>query len=273
MLIHQCVVARKEAGKIMKFGQRTKQVFVGIACWGVMLQSTPSFAAPPKGADTTASIKLSDVKPREMKPGRVVPAAVSTQGDVKVASKKAVAPAAIDVALAKEGTVSGQVLGADKKGVANVPVSIRQGKDEVAKAMTDKDGRFEAKNLKGGVYMITSSSGYGLFRFWAPKSAPPSAHEEVLLMEKAVVVRAQGPSDSGEVMYDQNGQPYCRVHVVDDGAMVTDDSCPPVGSNGCCGLDCCTMLLLGAAVTAAVLAGIALHEIEEDEDCKTPASP
>ncbi len=256
----------------MKFGQRTKTAFVGIACWGVLLQSTPSFAASPKGTDTTAAVKLSDVKPREMKPGRVTPAAVSPQSDVKVAQKKIVAPAAIDVALAKEGTVSGQVLGADKKGVPNVPVSIRQGKEEVAQATTDKDGRFEAKNLKGGVYMITSNSGYGLFRFWAPKSAPPSAHEEVLLMEKAVVVRAQGPNDSGEVMYDQNGHPYCRIHVVDDGALMTDNSCPPVGSGGCCGLDCFTVLLLGAAVTAAVLAGIALHEIEEDEDNKDPAS-
>jgi hypothetical protein len=211
-----------------------------------------------------------------MKPGRVTPAAVAPQSDVKAAAsnaKKVSAPAAIDVALAKEGTISGQVLGADKKGVPNIPVSIRQGKEEVAQATTDKDGRFEAKNLKGGVYLVTSNNGYGLFRFWAPQSAPPAAHEEVLLMEKAVVVRAQGPNDSGEVMYDQNGQPYARIHVVDDGALATDNSCPPVGSGGLCGLDCFTVTLLGAAIAAAVLGGIALHEVEENHDNKHPSSP
>ena len=270
VIIHQFVVARKEAGGIMKFGQKTRTAFVSIASWGILLQGTPSFAAPPKEADTAASVKLSEIKPRMAQPGRVIPAGVSPQSDVKVAPKKITPPAAIDIALAKEGTVSGQVLGADKKGVPNVPVSIRQGKEEVAQATTDKDGRFEAKNLKGGVYLIASNSGYGLFRFWAPKSAPPAAHDQVLIMQKAVVVRAQSPNGSGEVIYDQNGQPYACVHVVDDGALVTDNSCPPVGSGGCCGLDCFTVLLLGAAIAAAVLAGIALHEIEEDED---PASP
>lgn len=270
VIIHQFVVARKEAGKIMKFGQRTRTAFVSIASWGILLQGTPSFAAPPKGADTTAAVKLSEAKPRVVQPGRVTPASVSPQSDVKVTPRKVAPPAAIDVALAKEGTVSGQVLGADKKGVPNIPVSIRQGKEEVAQATTDKDGRFEAKNLKGGVYLITSNSGYGLFRFWAPKSAPPTAHDQVLLMQKAVVVRAQSPNGSGDVLYDQNGQPYASIHVVDDGALVTDNSCPPCGSGGLCGLDCFTVTLLAAAIAAAVLAGIALHEIEEDED---PASP
>ena len=270
VIIHQFVVARKEAGGIMKFGQKTRTAFVSIASWGILLQGTPSFAAPPKEADTAASVKLSEIKPRMAQPGRVIPAGVSPQSDVKVAAKKFTPPAAIDVALAKEGTVSGQVLGADKKGVPNVPVSIRQGKEEVAQATTDKDGRFEAKNLKGGVYLIASNSGYGLFRFWAPKSAPPAAHNQVLIMQKAVVVRAQSPNGSGEVIYDQNGQPYACVHVVDDGALVTDNSCPPVGSGGLCGLDCFTVTLLAAAIAAAVLAGIALSEIEDDED---PASP
>ena len=266
------MAVRKEAGEIMKFGQRTRTAFVGMACCGVLLHGTPSFAAPPSGADTTASVRLSDAKPRVAKPGGVTPASFTPQSEVKVASKKATVPAAIDVALAKEGTVSGQVFGTDKKGVPNTPVSIRQGKEEIAQTTTDKDGRFEVKNLKGGVYLVTSSSGYGLFRFWAPKSAPPAAHEQVLLMQKAVVVRAQSPNNSGEVLYDQNGQPYAQIHVVDDGAMVTDGSCPPVGSGGLCGLDCFTVTLLGAAIAAAVLGGIALHEIEEDHNNK-PSSP
>lgn len=119
--------------------------------------------------------------------------------------------------MAKDGTISGRVLDAEQNGVAKTEVSIRQGKMEVAKTVTDADGRFEIANVKGGVYVVAANSGYGLFRFWTAKSAPPKSHEKVLLMSNSVVVRAQNANDGGEVLYDDNGQPYAKIHVVDHG--------------------------------------------------------
>lgn len=244
--IHVTTGARKEAGGIMFFARKTRAIFAGLICWGLLASHTPAFAGPPAVVATSAVAKVRDTKP---------------------APAKTPQPTAIDVALAAEGTATGRVLDEKQKGVPNTTVSIRQGKDEIAKATTDADGNFKVKNLKGGMYLITSSSGYGLFRFWAPKSAPPAAHDQVLLMSKAVIVRAQSPSN-GEVLYDENGQPYAQVHVVDDGAVCTgtEQCCPPVGGALCC-IDCCTLLLIGLSTAALIIV------LTHDDDDPDPSSP
>lgn len=238
----------------MNLGRKTNSFIVGLACLGLLMQTTPTFAGPPaKPESNSAKVKLDDV-----------PASSSE----KPAPKKIVQPAAIDVAMAKDGTISGRVLDADQKGVAKTEVSVRQGKMEVAKVVTDAEGRFELSDVKGGVYVLAANSGYGLFRFWTAKSAPPKAHEQVLLMSQAVVVRAQSPNDGGEVLYDENGQPYAKIHVVDNGAACPPgQSCPPVGANLCC-LDIFTIALLGTAA-----AGLAVAIIALDDDDPAPASP
>ncbi len=202
--------ARKEAGNIMNLGRKTNSFIVGLACLGLFTQSTPTFAGPPVQAESTpAKVKLNDA-----------PAAPESN----LATKKVVPPAAIDVAMAKNGMISGRVLNADQTGVPKTEVSIRQGRLEVAKTVTDEEGRFEIANVKGGVYVVAANSGYGLFRFWTTKSAPPKSHQQVLLMSKTIVVRAQNPNDGGEVLYDENGQPYARTYVVDDGVIAGPNS-------------------------------------------------
>ncbi len=232
-----------ESGEIMKFGRKTNAFIVGIACWGTLAQQTPSFAGPPASPAAATTTRVNDAKP---------------------APKKVAQPTAIDVALANGGTVSGRILDDNQQGVANAPVSIRQGKEEVAQGVTDNNGRFEIQNLRGGVYLVTSSNGYGLFRFWTPKSAPPAARDQVLLMKQAVVVRAQNPDQGGDVLYDENGQPYARIYAVDNG-VVTPAAYPPVGSGGIMGVDCITLTLLGAAIAGAVLGGLALADDDDDE--------
>jgi len=246
-------LARKR-GEIMNLGRKINAFIVGCACCGLLMQTTPSLAGPPTRTDSTsAKVKLDDVPmPSEETP----------------APKKVVQPAAIDVAMAKDGSVSGRVLDADQKGVVKATVSIRQGKTEVAQAITDAEGRFEVANLKGGVYLVSASSGYGLFRFWTAKSAPPKAHDQVLLMSKAVVVRAQSPNDGGEVLYDDNGQPYAKIHVVDNGAVAAGESCPPVGANLCC-LDIFTIALLGTAAAGLAVGIVALTQ-DDDHPAASP---
>ncbi len=237
----------------MNLGRKTNSLIVGMACCGLLIQTTPSLAGPPARAESTsAKVKLDDVP---------------STADEQPAPKKVVQPTAIDVAMAKDGSISGRVLDAKQKGVAKTTVSIRQGKTEVAQAVTDADGRFEIENIKGGVYLVAASSGYGMFRFWTAKSAPPKSHDQVLLMSKSVVVRAQNPNDGGEVLYDDNGQPYAKVHVVDNGAIATGESCPPVGSGGLCGLDIFTIALLGTAAAGLAVAIIAL---DDDDGSASP---
>lgn len=246
--------ARKEAGIIMNLGRKTNSFIVGLACLGLLMQTTPSFAGPPaKAASTSAKVKLDGT-----------PATASE----KPAPKKIVQPAAIDVAMAKDGTISGRVLDADQKGVSQTEVSVRQGKMEVAKTLTDAEGRFEIANIKGGVYVLAANNGYGLFRFWTAKSAPPKSHEQVLLMSRAVVVRAQNANDGGEVLYDDNGQPYAKIHVVDNGAAYpSGQPGPPVGADlGY--IDCFTIALLATAA-----AGLAVAIVALDDDDASPASP
>ncbi|MFM9961575.1 MAG: carboxypeptidase regulatory-like domain-containing protein [Planctomycetaceae bacterium] len=259
----------------MNLGRKTNAFIVGLMCCGLLMQTTPSIAGPPARADSkSAKVKPNDSPSvanqaparAEPKSAKVKPNDVPSAVDESPAPKKVVQPTAIDVAMAKDGSLSGRVLNADQKGVAKSTVSIRQGKTEVAQAVTDAEGRFEVANLKGGVYIIAASSGYGMFRLWTAKSAPPKSHDQVLLMSNAIVVRAQNPDDSGEVLYDENGQPYAQVHVVDNGEIATVEYGPPVGSGGLSGLDIFTIALLGTAAAGLVIAIIAL----DDDD---PASP
>lgn len=240
----------------MYLGRKKNSLIVGLACFGLFMQTTPSFAGPPVRAESiSAKVRLDDA---------------SATSPVKPASKKVVPPAAIDVAMAKDGTISGRVLNSEQNGVPKTEVAILQGKTEVAKAVTDDDGRFEIANVKGGMYVLTANGGYGLFRFWTAKSAPPKSHSEVLLMSNSVVVRAQNANDGGEVLYDDNGQPYCKIHVVDNGvACPPGQGCPPVGANlGC--LDIFTVALLGVAAAGLTVGIIALTK---DDDDPHPATP
>ena len=242
----------------MILGRKSNSFVVGVACFGLFMQTTPSFAGPPaKSGSTSAKVTLDDT-----------PATASE----KPTPKKVVQPVAIDVAMAKDGTISGRVLDADQNGLAKSEVSIRQGKMEIAKTVTDAEGRFKIVNLKGGMYVVSANSGFGLFRFWTAKSAPPKSHEQVLLVSNSVVVRAQNENDRGDVLNDDNGQPYAKVYVVDERMIGTSTPGagavgPMVGAN-LGALDIFTVALLGTAA-----AGLAVGIVAISNNNSAPASP
>ena len=109
-------------------------------------------------------------------------------------AKKVVKPAAAvtDVAMQADGTVQGQVLNAQGAHLDGAVVSIRQGNEEVARTLTDAQGRFTVRNLRGGVYHVVAGRGAKVFRFWAPKTAPPSAQAQAVIVSGAEIVRGQG---------------------------------------------------------------------------------
>ena len=100
----------------------------------------------------------------------------------KMAVKTVAANTVLDIGLAQGGTLTGRVV--DQSGVAleGAEVVVKQGKTEVTRTITDKQGTFVAKDLKGGVYTVASGSTEGTYRTWSEKTAPPSAHDQALLV-------------------------------------------------------------------------------------------
>jgi hypothetical protein len=86
-----------------------------------------------------------------------------------------------DVTLAA-GVFSGRVIDHAMNPLEGAEVVIKQGKNEVARTVTDKKGVFAVKNLKGGVYQVTSGNTDGVFRVWTEKTAPPVAKGQALLV-------------------------------------------------------------------------------------------
>ena len=97
----------------------------------------------------------------------------------------------IDVSLSEGGVVKGQVLDVQGKALDGAAVSIRHGKKEVAKTVTDANGNFAVKNLRAGTHQVVSANGVGVYRFWAENTAPPQARKDVLVVSGHQVVRGQ----------------------------------------------------------------------------------
>lgn len=98
------------------------------------------------------------------------------------AAKSARVAGVPDVALTTGGTFSGRVVDHAGKVLEGAQVTVRQGKTEIGKTVTNKDGLYTFKNMKGGVYQVASGNTEGVFRVWAEKTAPPAAKEHALLV-------------------------------------------------------------------------------------------
>jgi len=105
-------------------------------------------------------------------------------------------PAIPDVALQKGGVLHGQLLDKSGKAKAATPVVVAQNGKIVVVAKTDKQGRFNIRAMRGGVYQIESEHGHGVYRLWAPQTAPPAAKPGVLMVTDDSIVRGQGFSET-----------------------------------------------------------------------------
>lgn len=97
----------------------------------------------------------------------------------------------LDIGLTQGGTFTGRVVDQTGAALEGAEVVVKQGKTEVTRTITDKQGSFVATNLKGGVYTVASGATEGTYRVWAEKTAPPSAHEQVLIVKGQNGARGQ----------------------------------------------------------------------------------
>ena len=75
---------------------------------------------------------------------------------------------------------------------------IAQGR-AVASTQTGADGRFAIAGVKAGVYEVATSNGVTVCRLWAPRTAPPAAQADALVVHGDTVVRGGDAGGWGKV--------------------------------------------------------------------------
>jgi hypothetical protein len=108
---------------------------------------------------------------------------------VIAATPAAPQPLIRDVALGTNSTFSGQVVDSQGLPQAGTDVTVWQSDTKVAAAKTDADGRFAIAGLRSGVHQVAAGQAVNVYRFWAPKTAPPAAGNEVLIVGDQPVTR------------------------------------------------------------------------------------
>jgi len=96
-----------------------------------------------------------------------------------------------DVVLHEGGTLIGQVLDAQGAAVVNSPVAVRSAGKEIVRVQTDQAGKFSIAGLKGGVHEVATVESQGVYRLWAPNTAPPAAQQGLMLVSNGDLVRGQ----------------------------------------------------------------------------------
>jgi hypothetical protein len=104
---------------------------------------------------------------------------------------QAAQPVVRDVALRSSGVLQGQVLDTQGAPQAGLQVTLAQHGKAIAVANTGIDGRFQMANLSAGVYEMQTPMGSNVYRLWAPRTAPPSAQDGVLIVAGEEYARGQ----------------------------------------------------------------------------------
>lgn len=120
--------------------------------------------------------------------GMIVPSAAVAE-PIVASARQAQAPR--DVELHEGGVLLGQMLNAQGVATAGATVVLQTAGKEVARVLTDKDGRFRVAGLKGGVHLVATAGQQGVYRLWAPRTAPPAAQRGLMLVSSTDVVRGQ----------------------------------------------------------------------------------
>jgi hypothetical protein len=142
----------------MKF-RMLRQAAVGIAGLGFLIPPAALSAAEPQ---------------------RPVPAAPAPE-----------APLISDVALAPGGVLTGQVVDSAGVGVAGATVTVRHNDTVVGSTVSGAQGNFAIRGLQGGVFQVSAGQGLGIYRLWAPETAPPAAGKSALIVSDNSVLRGQ----------------------------------------------------------------------------------
>jgi hypothetical protein len=139
-----------------------------------------------------------------------------------VVARSAATTAPTDVALQEGGALTGQVVNTAGQPKAFAPVSLVTGGKEIARATTDSQGQFRISSLKGGVYQVSTSGSQNVYRFWAPRTAPPASINGLNLVSGQEVLRGQ----MGGGPFSAMGQWIAEHPIITAGAIATAIAIP-----------------------------------------------
>jgi hypothetical protein len=100
---------------------------------------------------------------------------------------------ALDVELSPDGVLAGQILDPAGQPVENVPLRLIHRGQTVSVTASDQTGGFRFAGIRGGTHQITTPNGAVPVRCWKSRTAPPAAHNAILLVSDGKTVRAQHP--------------------------------------------------------------------------------
>jgi Carboxypeptidase regulatory-like domain len=89
-----------------------------------------------------------------------------------------------DVALQQGGTLRGTVLSEQGRAAAGRTVTLVTGNKIVAQTQVRHDGSFAITGLRPGVYFVRSGGSQNVLRLWSEVAAPPSATQQLLLVNQ-----------------------------------------------------------------------------------------
>jgi hypothetical protein len=105
-------------------------------------------------------------------------------------------PVITDLQLHEGGVLIGQVITPEHTAAADVDVLLRSGSQKAVAVKTNKKGHFVFGGLRAGVYQVVASGGQGVYRAWAPNTAPPAARPSALIVARTRTVRGQNAARS-----------------------------------------------------------------------------
>jgi hypothetical protein len=163
--------------------------------------------------------------------------------------------AALDVALDADGALRGTVVDGSGNPLALQTVQLFQDQQMLNRVVTNANGRFALPSMRGGVYTLSCGNHVGLYRLWAPNTAPPRAESALVLFGSQVV---RGQSCTPDAPCGAAGCGTCGGRHAKPGHFIGGFSLPSIHP---------VQFLknpwtIGAAIGAAVAIPIALHDDE-----------
>ena len=121
-----------------------------------------------------------------------------------------------DVALEQGGALRGQVISAQGVVRPGSRVSILHQGRQVAEVATDKQGRFIATGLTGGIYVVAAQGTGEVVRAWTAEAAPPIAARGLLLVPQGEVTN--GTHEHGD--HEGHGLGNFNLYEMGFGALI-----------------------------------------------------
>jgi hypothetical protein len=116
----------------------------------------------------------------------------------------------------------------------------------VASAVTDRQGQFSVRGLRGGVYEVSSGGSSQAFRVWTASASPPSANESVTIV-------------AGDPVNPPQNYPVNRVqnYPASRGQYYSGPGTPAPITNG--------QVVLGTLTVAGIIGGIIAFSVSARE--------